>query len=246
MTLPFLTFPKISASARSGGARGDWVASEKIHGAQLVLGANADEVRIGKRKAWLGQDEPFFGHQMLRPTLHEAARTVLRALGDGGAVWIYGELFGGHYPHPEVARVMGLGPVQTGIWYAPGLQYAVFDIVCQRGSEEPVFLAHDRVQELATAAGLLVAPVLGRGRLSDLMQLPVRYPARVPQLLGLPSLPSNDAEGYVLKPAGQLPVLGRPCIKQKIPEFDEQRFDESVSFDPNAHLSREALFSLAE
>jgi hypothetical protein len=47
-----------------------------IHGAQLVVGANADEVRVGKRKAWLEHDEPFLGWQILRPLLHGAARAV--------------------------------------------------------------------------------------------------------------------------------------------------------------------------
>jgi len=245
MPLSLLPFPKISTNGLEASGRDDWVATEKIHGAQLVVGASADEIRVGKRKAWLRADEAFFGWQMLRPLLQGAARAIHHALGSTGELWMYGELFGGHYPHPAVSAVVGLVPVQTGIWYAPDLRYCVFDIVHGRAGEEPMFLAHERVQELAHIGGLTSVPLLARGRLSDLGQLPVRFPTRVPDLLGLPALAQNAAEGYVLKPAEQASVSKRHCAKLKIPEFDEQRFDESSAFDADLHLSRESLFALA-
>ena len=139
MPLSLLQYPKISSGSLNSPKRDDWVATEKIHGAQLVVGASADEVRIGKRKAWLEPGEPFFGWQMLRPSLHALARSVHRAMGATGEVWIYGELFGGHYPHPAVTPVAGLVPVQTGIWYAPDLQFAVFDVVHASAGAERSF-----------------------------------------------------------------------------------------------------------
>lgn len=244
--MQFLTFPKGALGSPAAGAGADWVATEKIHGAQLVLGVDEHGVNVGKRKAWLRTDEPFFGWQMLRPELELAARRVYDALGRAGEVWLYGELFGGGYPHPDVAPVPGLVPVQTGIWYAPNLAYALFDIVHAAPGSEPVFLAHDRVRELAQTAGLLSAPVLGRGRAPDLEMLPLRFATLLPALLGLPALADNYAEGYVLKPAQQAPFAARPAVKRKIPEFSEQRFDESSAFDPNAPLSREQLFELAD
>jgi len=245
MTLPLLPFPKIPITRSDAQVTDDWVASEKIHGAQLVVGVNATDVQVGKRKAWLAADEAFFGWQLLRPSLHAAARAVREALGGEGTVWIYGELFGGHYPHPNVEAVPGLVPVQTGVWYAPDLRYAAFDIVHQPPEAEPSFLSYDQVGELAETAGLLTAPLLARGRIGELNRLPVRYPSHVAQLLGLPALPDNVAEGYVLKVATAAKVTARPCAKRKIPEFDEQQFDESQGFDNGAHLSREDLFALA-
>ena len=244
MSLAVLAFPKIPAIRGDAPSHGEWVASEKIHGAQLVVGVDSVEIRIGKRKAWLGPDEPFFGWQMLRPLLFSAARAIHQALGSEGEVWMYGELFGGQYTHPSVAPVAGLVPVQTGIWYAPDLRFAAFDIVHARDGEEAIFLAHNRVQELAATGGVLTPPVLGGGRFSELDRLPVRFQTRVPRMLGLPELERNDAEGYVLKPATQSVISQRPCVKRKIPEFDEQRFDESGAFEPDAFLSRESLFAL--
>jgi Rnl2 family RNA ligase len=246
MTISLLQYPKISVKRLEAVVKlDDWVSSEKIHGAQLVVGADAGEVRIGKRKAWLEPDESFFGWQMLRPFLHAVARSVHQALGTKGQVWLYGELFGGCYPHSGVSAIPGLVPVQTGIWYTPDLQFAVFDIVHARGAAEPEFLSHDFVQELATNAGANTVPHLARGRFADLDRLPVRFPTHVPTMLGLPAITPNDAEGYVVKPAAGGPVSKRPAAKRKIAEFDERKFDESTAFDENAHLSRDELSALA-
>ena len=66
-------FPKIPTTlAPSSGAGGSWIATEKIHGAQLLLASDGDTVRFGKRKAWLAPDEPFFGWQLLRNELELA------------------------------------------------------------------------------------------------------------------------------------------------------------------------------
>jgi len=246
LNIPLLPFPKIAARATSDhGVRDDWVASEKIHGAQLVVGSDGVNVRFGKRKAWLEADSAFFGWQLLRRELDRAVRVVHELLAVPGNLWIYGELFGGRYPHPAVKPFPGLVPVQTGIWYAADLRYAVFDMVHALDGQEPGFLAHDRVRSLAHAGGLMLAPELSRAHRSELAALPVRFQTRVPGLLGLPPLQHNDAEGYVLKPTAELPISARPCVKAKIPEFDEQRFDASSAFDPDVRLTRDAWFELA-
>lgn len=236
-------FPKIPRSlADTPGAGSSWVATEKIHGAQLVLGCDGTQVRFGKRKAWLADDEPFFGWQLLRSRLAHAVRAIQREL--TGSVHIYGELFGGGYPHPDVPPLPALKPVQTGIWYGPALYYAVFDVLQLRG-EQSWFVAHTQVEQLCEQTGLLAAPRLGRGNRQTLSRLPVRYPTTVPQRLGLPEIADNVAEGFVLKPDIALPAAKRPVVKHKIPEFDEARFDQSVAFDGGVHLAIEELLALA-
>jgi len=243
--MDLLIFPKIAAGRVDTTGYDDWVATEKIHGAQVVVGVDERGVRIGKRKGWLEPDEPFFAWQMLRPTLEAAGHAVHAALGTSGRTWIYGELFGGRYPHPNVAEIPGLMPVQTGIWYAPTLEYAVFDIVHEAAGYSPVFLAQAQVADLARPGGLRCAPRLGRGRLADLDHLPVRYVTQVPALFGLPAIADNLAEGYVLKPAGEA-TISRPAVKRKIAEFDELRFDESSAFNAKALPSEAELLALAQ
>ncbi|MCA9684182.1 MAG: RNA ligase [Myxococcales bacterium] len=241
-------FPKIPlVLAQTEQVGGSWVATEKIHGAQLVLASDGVDVAIGKRKAWLAADEPFFGWQLLRAELSAALLRAHRNLDRGGLLYVYGELFGGHYPHPQIEALPGLAPVQTGIDYAPDLRFAAFDMLHVFDDEER-FLAHEQVETLAAAAGLATVPVLGRGSRHELVQLPVRYPSRVPEQLGLPALPgevSNLAEGYVLKPDLELAPARRPVVKHKIPEFDDSRFGESMPFDHHAHLSLAELLRWA-
>ncbi|TDD10961.1 hypothetical protein E1294_45925 [Nonomuraea diastatica] len=88
-----MPFPKIPvASSAAVAANGIWIATEKIHGAQMVIAYDGRELRIGKRKAWLRGEEAFFGWQLLRGELEQAARaalslggTVVRNRGMGGA-----------------------------------------------------------------------------------------------------------------------------------------------------------------
>jgi Rnl2 family RNA ligase len=240
-------YPKIP-SRRDGSIAspsGVWIATEKIHGAQLVVGANGRETRIGKRKAWLDPDEPFFGWQLLRTDLEEAARAFHADLGVA-VVRLYGELFGGHYPHASVATVAGVSAIQTGIWYAPDVRFALFDIVIERDErDEGTFVAHDEVESLGRRHGVLTVPILGRGGRADLEQLPVRFPSRVHAALGLPAIDGNFAEGFVLKPNARARAGERFAIKHKLPDFDDARFDESAPWSPNAQLGANDLSLLA-
>ncbi|MEM7152428.1 MAG: RNA ligase family protein [Myxococcota bacterium] len=239
-------FPKIpTALADDAVMGGRWVATEKIHGAQLVVATDGQVVQIGKRKAWLQEDEAFFGWQMLRNELSARVQHVHRTLGATGPVFLYGELFGGRYPHDDVPALPGIGAVQTGIWYAPDLRYAVFDIL-RVNDGDAVFMAHRQLEALAEEVGLMTPPRLGVGTRQELQRLPVRYDSKVAARLGLPKLAGNVAEGFVLKPDVELPASGRPVVKFKIPDFDDCRFDESRPFDADAHLPVDGLLEWAK
>ena len=228
-----------STAALPGGT---WVASEKIHGAQLVIGVDADGVSFGKRKAWLAPDEPFFGWQLLRAELTAIARAALDAVRAPQLV-LYGELYGGAYPHPDVAAVPGVSAVQTGVWYAPDLHYAVFDALAAVGDDAAgELLAH---RELAALA-LPMPPQLRAGTRQEVEALPVRFATLVPAQLGLPAIAGNVAEGFVMKPDVRAPPAARPGAKRKLPEWDEtDAFDGAEAFDPRARLSPTQLIELA-
>ncbi|MCU0492186.1 MAG: hypothetical protein MUD01_11390 [Chloroflexaceae bacterium] len=245
MTPPFKLFPKISATSYGPESvrGGSWVALEKIHGAQLVIAVSEHEIRFGKRKAWLADGESFFGWQLLRQALADKARAMYDSLAlPGSLLTIYGELFGGGYPSPSVLVVPGLTPVQTGVWYAPDLHYAVFDVHLSPTAEaEGEFLSYTEVSDLATSAALLLPPLLQKGPRQTLEQLPVRFMSHVPALFGLPPLEQNWAEGYVLKADARSTLSDRAVLKRKIAEFDEQMFDESRPWNPQQMMTLEEL-----
>ncbi|MCK8498646.1 RNA ligase family protein [Myxococcus fulvus] len=243
---PFRTYAKMPAAGEPKSVPspgGPWIALEKVHGAQLVIAVRAGRAWFGKCKAWLTEEESFFGWQLVRAQLGHAAERMAHALGAStSTVYFYGELFGGHYPHPEVPPVPGLSAVQTGIWYAPDLRWSPFDVLLARDDEdEGVLLAHPELEAAAREAGLMTPPVLRRGTRGDMDSVPTRFPTRVPGLLGLPTLADNVAEGLVIKSELRASPSARASVKRKIDEFSEGRFDESEAWRPHQALSVETL-----
>jgi Rnl2 family RNA ligase len=245
--MDFLAYAKIPVAGGPGSSGGIWVAQEKIHGAQLVLGASASRVRIGKRKAWLEDADAFFGWQLFRPDLEQAGRELFELLrAEAQTLYFYGELFGGHYPHPDVVPVAGVSAVQTGVWYAPGIHWALFDAVRVYDSDQPPdFVAAEELAEAAARVGVLTPPVLAQGRKNEVAGTPVRFVSKVPELLGLPRIEGNFAEGIVVKHTGSVSAAERGIVKRKIDEFDEKRFDESEAWDSTKPLSLAELVEIA-
>ncbi|OLZ53054.1 hypothetical protein AVW11_31265 [Streptomyces amritsarensis] len=227
-------YPKIPANARLGEARGRmWVAHEKIHGANFAVVCDAAGAHPAKRRELLddGGLDDFFGVGRIWPALAVAATRCaqnLREAADAApsaVVTLYGELAGGHYPHPDVPAVPGAAAVQTGVWYTPDLVWLPFDATV--ADEDGLRWVGDRtLRAAAGSAGLHCVPLLAEGPLARLQDLPALFPTRLPGLLGLPTLPDNLAEGLVVKPAEESRGPARPMAKSKQPAFaEDERFD---------------------
>ncbi len=239
----FRSYPKIG-SHTAASAGGPWVATEKIHGANFVVAIDVSgAVSFGKRKAWLERDTPFFGWQLIAADLEERVRGLARATGAPQVV-CYGELFGGGYPHNDVAAIAGLSAVQTGVWYAPDLRWSLFDVlVASDDDNDGELLAFSDTEDLASVAGLMTPPVVGRGRYQELEPITVDDVTRVPALLGLPPIAGNRREGIVLKPDKRMPAGTRPIVKRKLADFDDARFDAAEAWTPG-FLDADALAEL--
>jgi Rnl2 family RNA ligase len=237
-------------------AREKWVVTEKIHGANFVVVSESGErLRYAKRKALLAPGESFFGHEVLVARLapsFEAAVEEARAISGARTILIYGELFGGHYPHPSVTPVAGQKPVQTGVWYSPRLEFCAFDIASVHEDETCELFAYDRALALFRTAGLFAAEPLLVGSLHAATQFPVERTSTIPARLELPPLDEpNLAEGIVVKT--QRPVrlpggaLTRPAFKRKIARFaEDERYAGAEKPDGAPRDSGEALGRLLE
>ncbi|MFE1414821.1 RNA ligase family protein [Streptomyces sp. NPDC058746] len=237
-------YPKIPSRVRLGENRGarEWVASEKVHGANFAVVCDAAGARPAKRRELLGESglDDFFGVGRIWPALAVAAERCAAALrraygtAPSAPVTVYGELAGGRYPHPDVPPSPGTEPVQTGVWYAPGLLWLPFDATVETAGKGTRWVGDRALREAAGAAGLHCAPLIARGTLAQVQERTPVFPTRVPALLDLPELPGNLAEGLVVKPAeewgsadGTRPA-GRPVAKFKHPAFaEDDRFDGS-------------------
>jgi Rnl2 family RNA ligase len=233
---PFVPYPKIVDRIASWHAdeadrrvldKHTWVASEKIHGANLCICTDGTEIAVAKRRAVLDASDPFFGYKRAIAPLVPGVRALFRQLGNVAWAFVYGELFGGHYPHPRVAPIEGSEPVQTAIHYCPGVRFCAFDLATIDASGSETFVPYRRAVALFESTGIPVAPVLRIGSLEELLELPVAFATRVPEQLGLPALPDNWAEGMVIKPWDlEVPLTApRYALKRKRPEFAETRDD---------------------
>jgi Rnl2 family RNA ligase len=251
----------VGASVGTGPANA-YVVTEKVHGANFCIIAsfehglaNAPTVHFAKRTAILGgvdNAEDFYSCRSsgLLRTLAPRGEAVLQSLAAAArgageeapeAVHVYGELFGGSYPHPDVQRSPGIEAVQMGIWYAPDLHFMGFDVAYESVGSR-TFLNYDSARDVCERCGLLFAAPLFRGSLSECLDYPIEYDTTIPARLGLPPLSAdaagngrNLAEGVVIRPQAEPTARctsgvrigkesARGLFKRKIAAFSEKRF----------------------
>ncbi|MFO0560531.1 MAG: RNA ligase family protein [Polyangiales bacterium] len=220
-----------------------YVAREKIHGANVALHTDGERVRGARRKEWIDDAEAFFDCGALLDSLHERVREVHRSLGvgEGRRVVVFGELFGGRYPHESVAADERCSAVQTGVWYSPKLEFAVFDVAIVGEGDALEFVGAVEVEPLCVAARLIAAPRIAHGRLGDVLATKLPFETKVPAMLGLPALRDNLAEGLVVTPAerakGALVGARRVVLKRKIDRFaEDERYAGAQKATPYASL----------
>lgn len=213
----------------------DWVVTEKIHGANFGIVTDGLEVRFAKRKEFLQPNEDFFDCQSLKSQLVEQAKEIFKILHTERnnllKVFVYGELFGGEYPHPDIPAVPHVQAVQTGIYYSPKIEYCAFDMAVEMKGNLvlPDYLDYDKALNLFQQVGLMGTKPLFIGRYEEALAYSPEFDSIIPALFSLPNLPfRNPAEGIVIKPLKSIYVEThkgkiRPILKIKIPEFAEDR-----------------------
>jgi Rnl2 family RNA ligase len=207
-----------------------WVVTEKIHGANFSVHLSENELFYAKRKEILQPTDDFFAFQLMVERLEKNFRNIYQILLNQypslQSCSIYGELFGGEYPHPEVQADNRIQAIQTGIYYSPNIEFCVFDIKIQK-EEVNDFICYEEVVRVCKNANLLYANPLLIGKLTEAMSFDIRIDSQIPKLLRLPALPQrNLIEGIVIKPFQHLTISTskgeiRPILKIKNPEFSE-------------------------
>lgn len=190
--------------------KGDWVVTEKIHGANFSFTVFPDgTIKPASRNNFLATaaaQSSFYQSDVLVGRYESAVGALLRFVRDQDPtvefVQVIGELFGGEYPgHPKVAK-----RVQKGVFYCPTIEFLAFDIYVRRADEEDGrYLGWDDFQRACVTTGIPVVPFVFRGSFRECLQYSGTANAEstsVPACLGLPDLgPTNVREGHVIKPA---------------------------------------------
>lgn len=242
--------------------KAQWVVMEKIHGANFCFITDGREVRCASRKQVLGPQDDFFGYQAVSARLRQKILDLYALVvppapaGSPGVqtfrVLVYGELFGGSYPHPDVPPDLTVQPIQTGIFYAPSIEFCAFDIAIEERSSQPrVYLDYDAAMKLFEQAGLFYARPLLIGSFQEALNYPLGFSSTIPRRLGLPPLPTeNKAEGVVIKPLKTILLPGgkgltRPLLKRKIAEFaEDQRYHQAEKWAPPRLTTEQSALDL--
>ena len=214
-------------------ARLPWLVTEKIHGAHFCMITDGTTLSCASRKQLLAPGETFFAYQRvttrLESQVYELFRQVRALYPQMAELAIYGELFGGAYPHPEVPAVAGLQAVQTGVYYAPDIEFRAFDLAVAGPHLPTKYLDYDQAIALCQSACVPYISPLLIASYQEALEYPIEFSSTLPVLLGLPPLAQeNKAEGVVIKPLQAVTYVTqkgsfRPIFKRKIAAFAEDR-----------------------
>lgn len=229
----------------------DWVVTEKVHGANFCLTYKDRTLGFAKRKTKLAWTDDFFGFQIVVQRLEEKILSLFELLAlefPAESYAIYGELFGGAYPHPEVESIADLHAIQTGVYYSPTIHFCAFDIAIET-QEHRYYLDYEKAIAYFEEANIFYATILYQGPLNTCLDYDIAFDSHLPTLLGLPPLHSNLAEGVVLKPLQNIvdPLDAsyfRPTLKLKNEAFAEDiKFHQAQkwSFSTTQKTNSEAL-----
>lgn len=223
----------------------DWVVTEKIHGANFSFVYENGLLKFAKRKEYLSWDDDFFAFQGLVHKIENQILKVLEELSldlEAEKYIIYGELFGGKYPHPELENNPDLQAIQTGIYYSPDIEFCAFDIAIE-DKEGKRYLDYSTAIEYFEKQNLLYVEPLLIGKLNETLNFDTYINSQIPNKLGLPSLENNLIEGVVIKPFSEIESLEtRPILKIKNTEFEEEnKFHEAEKWTHIPDLSSDSV-----
>ena len=214
----------------NGYANGDWVVTTKIHGSNFSIFLSKDGEKFSRREGWLEEDEKFYGYKRAIDRHFDKIRKVIDltlehfSLNEDANVQLYGEIFGGNYPHPDVKQVNEVSQVQDKVYYCTDIEFYPFDIyVDNDGKRFPV--DHDVFEGIVVKAGFTVySKAIFTGSLKECLAYSNEYPDPTYKNYDLPELEDNICEGNVLKPvkAACEPSGSRVILKSKNDRFTER------------------------
>ena len=212
-----------------------WEVTEKIHGANCFLYLTAEqdaEIQVGKRSGFVNPKKNFYGYK----AWFESESILFKALFDDifdyfdydrliQGIAIFGETFGGIYPHPDVPKIPNAQRVQKGVYYTPENAFYAFDIaLCYKEETQlPYFLSTNLRNAFFEKHSIFYAKPLFQGSLGSCLNYNPNFLSTISDLFRLPSIPNNYAEGVVIKPIDNYYLNNgtRVILKNKTDRFKE-------------------------
>lgn len=205
-----------------------YVVQEKVHGANTSFLCDGSEVKFAKRTSVLADDEKFYDYPELFGKYRDKVLKLFRRIEEKHpeivTISVFGEMFGGVYPHNEVKANRKLSIIQKGVCYTPEHEFYGFDIYLSDG-ENGWYLPVDEVNALFESEGFFYARTLFQGTLSECLKYPNAFQSKISGWLGLPAIEDNICEGIVIRPVTPMYLRkgDRVLIKSKNERFAEKK-----------------------
>ena len=206
----------------------EYVVQEKVHGTNTSFLCDGMDVGFAKRTSMLAEGMQFYDYPELVARYKER---VLKLFADIKArypevtqISVFGEMFGGLYPHDGVHATHKVSLIQKGVCYTPDHEFYGFDIYLFTG-EGGRFLPVDEVNERFEANGFFYAKTLFQGTLAECLKYPNAFQSKIAEWLGLPAIEDNICEGIVIRPVVPMYLRNgsRVLIKSKNERFAEKK-----------------------
>ena len=205
-----------------------YVVQEKVHGANCCFVTDGQVVQFAKRTSLVEAGELFYNYEELLERYKEKVIRLFQRIkekyADTKTVLVYGEMFGGKYPHPDVKNDPKVMNIQKGVFYSPIHEFYGFDMYVA-GSERGRYLSVDEANMFFEEGNFFYAKTLFRGTLNECLEYPNDFKSLIPGWLGLPDIEENSCEGIIIRPIE--PVFfrngSRLLLKSKNSKFAEKK-----------------------
>jgi len=207
-----------------------WIALEKVHGSNFSFICDGIQMVNARRNSPLNEFETFYGWQEIRDRYKDCVfqlfKEVKQIQKDTKSIVIFGEFFGGIYPHPSV-QDNGKQPIQKGVYYSPNLEFMAFDLRVFPEEGSPFWMNYDVAMNLFEKCGLFYAKPLLTGTIQECFEFDIKINSTIPKLLNLPPLEKNIMEGIVIKSMNSsVTIPGKRPPTRAIFKYKNEKFTE--------------------
>lgn len=227
------TMKELKETLDSEYANEKWYVTEKIHGSNLSIIVDRNEEKIAKRSSILEKTTNFFNVSEKEDILKSFGRKIFTYLYYGldvniEYISIFGEWFGGYYPHEDVKQIPNRKKVQKGIAYSNDLHFAPFDILINGEFFVSKWVAYASFNIIMLKNEefknhIIMLDILKEGTLEECLDYDINFNSTIPKKLGLPEIKPNLAEGIVIKYSGDRKKERSKSFKKKNQKFSERQ-----------------------
>lgn len=206
-----------------GYDKGDWIVLEKIHGSNLSIWLDKDEIKYAKRTMFLDSD--FYNSDKVLFKYNDNFKSLFNYCCDflhPDYIAIYGEIYGGSYFHKEVSRITDAMKIQKGVYYCPDNDWIAYD-VCLFKEGKWVYMNYEKAVNLFKKFNIPHIPIKFKGSFQECLDYQDDFLSEIYKLHNLPPIENNICEGVVMKPLEACYVFSqsRAIFKKKNDKFKE-------------------------